>query len=310
VLFMCCHSALASPSAIALTLRAIGGLTTAEIAHAFMVPEATMAQRISRAKQSIKASGGSFHHPSEQEKTQRLRAVLHVLYLIFSEGYTSSVGTELQRPELAKEAIRLTKCVHTLLPDDPEVMGLLALMLLTDVRRATRSASNGEVVALTEQDRGRWDQNEIGQGVALLESALSKGAIGPYQLQAAIAALHDEAPRAEDTDWTQILALYEMLKHMSDNPMVRLNHAIAIAMVRGPAEGLKMLDEIDSEGCLEGHYRLNSVRANLLELAGDHDAAVVHYKAAAERTNSLPERNYLVTQAARLAEKMTLSEKA
>lgn len=310
LLFMCCHSALTSPSAIALTLRAIGGLTTAEIAHAFMVPEATMAQRISRAKQSIKASGGSFHHPSEQEKTQRLRAVLHVLYLIFSEGYTSSVGTELQRPELAKEAIRLTKCVHTLLPDDPEVMGLLALMLLTDVRRATRSASNGEVVALTEQDRGRWDQNEIGQGVALLESALSKGAIGPYQLQAAIAALHDEAPRAEDTDWTQILALYEMLKHMSDNPMVRLNHAIAIAMVRGPAEGLKMLDEIDSEGCLEGHYRLNSVRANLLELAGDHDAAVVHYKAAAERTNSLPERNYLVTQAARLAEKMTLSEKA
>jgi predicted RNA polymerase sigma factor len=301
LLFMCCHPALTPPSAIALTLRAVGGLTTVEIANAFLVPEATMAQRISRAKQSIKASGVPFRMPTSEERGERLRAVLHVLYLIFNEGYASSIGPELQRRELAREAIRLTRAVHNLLPKDGEVAGLLALMLLTDARRAARTGPVGEIVPLTQQDRTLWDRDLIAEGVALVTETLSRGSIGAYQLQAAIAAVHDEAPRAEDTDWPQILALYGLLKRMSDNPMVALNHAIAAAMVDGPPAGLALLKELDADGRMAGHYRLDAVRAHLLEMAGDHEAAVAHYRAAAGRTASVPERDYLTTRAARLA---------
>lgn len=299
--FMCCHPSLTPSSAIALTLRAVGGLTTAEIAHAFLVPEATMAQRISRAKASIKASGVPFQLPTSQEQAQRLRAVLHVLYLIFNEGYTSSSGPHLQRLELSREAIRLTRCVQHVLPDDAEVAGLLALMLLTDARRAARTGPDGELIPLTKQDRALWDLAEISEGVTLLTAALSKGSIGPYQLQAAIAAVHDEADRAEDTDWPQILALYELLKRMSDNPMVMLNHAIATAMVHGPSKGLELLRALDSDPRIAGHHRLDAVRAHLLEMAGDPQAAITHYRLAASRTTSIPEQNYLITQAARLA---------
>jgi RNA polymerase sigma factor (sigma-70 family) len=300
--FMCCHPALTPSSAIALTLRAVGGLTTAEIANAFLVPESTMAQRISRAKQNIKASGVPFRLPTNQERAQRLSAVLHVLYLIFNEGYTSSGGPHLQRLELSREAIRLTRCVHTLLPDDGEVAGLLALMLLTDARRTARTGPDGELIPLTKQDRTLWDQVEISEGIALLTATLSKGSIGAYQLQAAIAAVHDEAARAEDTDWPQVLALYALLKRMSDNPMVMLNHAIAAAMVYGPSKGLELIKALDSDARITGHYRLDAVRAHLLEMAGDHQAAIIHYRIAASRTTSIPERNYLITQAARLSE--------
>jgi RNA polymerase sigma factor (sigma-70 family) len=241
LLFMCCHPALTSSSAIALTLRAVGGLTTAEIANAFLIPEATMAQRISRAKQTIKASGVPFRAPTSQERGQHLSSVLHVLYLIFNEGYTSSVGPHLQRLELSREAIRLTRSVHALLPNDAEVAGLLALLLLTDARSAARVGSDQQLVPLTKQDRTLWDQPKIAEGIALITAALSKGSVGPYQLQAAVAAVHDEARRPEDTDWPQILALYELLRRMSDNPMVILNHAIAAAMVHGPAKGLELL---------------------------------------------------------------------
>jgi predicted RNA polymerase sigma factor len=283
----------------------VGGLTTAEIAKAFLVPEATMAQRISRAKASIKASGVPFRLPTSQERVQRLRAVLHVLYLIFNEGYTSSAGPHLQRLELSREAIRLARSVRTLLPEDGEVAGLLALMLLTDARRAARADPDGELVPLTKQDRTLWDQTEISEGIALLTTALSKGSVGAYQLQAAIAAVHDEAVRAEDTDWPQILALYELLKRMSDNPMVMLNHAIAAAMVYGSSKGLELLKALDSDTRIAGHHRLNAVRAHLLEMAGDHQAAITHYRLAAVRTTSIPERNYLMTQAARLSEGTT-----
>jgi len=305
LLFMCCHPALTPSSAIALTLRAVGGLTTAEIANAFLVPEATMAQRISRAKQSIKTSGVPFRLPTNQERAQRLRAVLHVLYLIFNEGYTSSIGPQLQRCELSREAIRLTRAVYTLLPDDAEVAGLLALMLLTDARRAARTGSDGELIPLTKQDRTLWDQMEISEGISIISATLPKGSIGAYQLQAAIAAVHDEAARAEDTDWPQILALYDLLKRMSDNPMVMLNHAIAAAMVHGANAGLDLLHALDADGRLAGHHRLDAVRAHLLEMAGDHQAAMEHYRIAAGRTTSLPERNYLLTQAAQLGEAVT-----
>ena len=304
LVFMCCHPSLTPPSAIALTLRAVGGLTTAEIANAFMVPEATMAQRISRAKQSIKASGVPFQLPTSQERSRRLRAVLHVLYLIFNEGYTTTFGPHLQRLELSCEAIRLTRSVQAMLPDDAEVAGLLALMLLTDARRAARTGPDEELIPLTQQDRTRWDQAEISEGIALLTTALSKGSIGAYQLQAAIAAVHDEAARAEDTDWPQILALYELLKRMSDNPMVMLNHAIAAAMVHGPAKGLELLGALDSDARIAGHHRLDAVRAHLLEMAGDHQAAITHYRIAAGRATSLPERNYLIARAARLSDSM------
>jgi predicted RNA polymerase sigma factor len=226
--------------------------------------------------------------------------VLHVLYLIFNEGYSSSVGPHLQRLELSREAIRLTRCVRALLPEDGEVAGLLALMLLTDARSTARMGADQELIPLPRQNRTLWDQSKISEGIALLTAALSKGSIGAYQLQAAVAAVHDEAARAEDTDWPQILALYELLKCMSDNPMVMLNHAIAAAMVHGPSKGLELLRALDSDPRLTLHHRLDAVRAHFLEMAGDHETAIKHYRLAAARTTSIPERNYLVTQAARL----------
>jgi RNA polymerase sigma factor (sigma-70 family) len=308
LLFMCCHPALSPSSAIALTLRAVGGLTTAEIAKAFLVPEATMAQRISRAKQSIKASGVPFRQLSQQERAERLPAVLHVLYLIFNEGYASSIGAQLQRLDLAREAIRLTRGAKALLPDDAEVAGLLALMLLTDARRAARTGPNEELIPLDKQDRTLWDGAEISEGIHLMTAALSQGSVGLYQLQAAIAALHDEAARAEDTDWPQILALYELLKRVSPSPMVTLNHAIATAMVDGPSKGLQLLKTLDSDGRLAEHHRLNAVRAHFLEMLGDYENAVTQYRIAAGRTTSIPERNYLMAQAARLAARATSPE--
>lgn len=261
-----------------------------------------MAQRIGRAKNKIKASGVPFQLPTSHERGQRLSVVLHVLHLIFNEGYTSSGGEQLQRTELSREAIRLTRAVHSLLPDDTEVAGLLALMLLTDARRDARSGPHGELIPLTQQDRSLWDQKEISEGTALLTATLSKGSIGAYQLQAAIAAVHDEALRSEDTDWPQKLALYDLLKRMSDNPMVILNHAIAAAMVHGAREGLKLLDSLEGDERLAGHHRLDAARAHLLEMAGEHEAAIFSYQTAARRTANQPERNYLLTQAARLRE--------
>lgn len=302
LLFMCCHPALTPSSAIALTLRAVGGLTTAEIANAFLVPEATMAQRITRAKQSVQDSGVPFRLPSPQERAQRLPAVLHVLYLIFNEGYTSSVGAQLQRLDLSREAIRLTRYTKTLIPDSAEVGGLLALMLLTDARRAARTGLSEELIPLDKQDRKLWDRAEISEGVALLTDALSKGTVGMYQLQAAIAAVHDEAERAVDTDWPQILALYELLKRAAPSPMVTLNHAIAAAMVHGPSRGLELLRALDKDNRLATHYRLDAVRGHLFEMIGDHKRAIQHYRVAATRTTSIPEQNYLMTQAARLEE--------
>lgn len=301
LLFMCCHEALSSSSAIALTLRAVGGLTTAEIARAYFVPEATMAQRISRAKSTITSSGIPFGLPSKGEQKERLRLVLHVLYLIFNEGYTSSAGVELQRSDLAREAIRLARAVHRGLPHEGEVTGLLALMLLTDARRDARTGAHGELIPLDRQDRTRWDRAQIAEGVGLVTSALSSGSVGVYQLQAAIAAVHDEAARAEDTDWPQILALYGVLTDLSDNPMVALNHAIAAAMVEGPAAGLERLAVLDRDARINNHHRLHAVRAHLLEMSGDRASAIDHYRRAAGRTTSIPERNYLMAQAGRLA---------
>ncbi len=300
LLFMCCHPALTRPSAIALTLRAVGGLTTAEIAVAYLVPEATMAQRISRAKQSIKKSDVPFSLPSGNERAERLGAVLHVLYLIFNEGYASTSGATLQRRDLAGEAIRLARAVHQLLPDDGEVAGLLALMVLTDARRNARTDADGELVPLDEQDRRLWDRDAIREGVALVTQALSRGAVGPYQLQAAIAAIHGEAARAEDTDWRQIVALYGLLTRMSDNPMVALNHAIAVAMVEGPTAGLTLLDGLSHDPRITNHFRLDAVRGHLYERSGDRERAIAHFRSAAEKATSIPERNYLIKKAAAL----------
>lgn len=298
LLFLCCHPALTPPSQIALTLRAVGGLATDQIARAFLVPEATMAQRISRAKQRVKASGGSFELPAPDEREARLRAVLHVLYLIFNEGYASSSGPRLQRGELTGEAIRLTRLLRRLLPDDGEVAGLLALMLLTDARRAARTTAAGDLVPLADQDRSRWDRAAIAEGDALLTATLPRGRVGPYQLQAAIAAVHAEAARAQDTDWPQILALYLLLERVEPNPVVTLNRAVALAMVDGPRAGLELLATLDADERLAGHHRLAAVRAHLLELAGERDAARGAYREAARRTTSLPEQRYLERRAA------------
>ncbi len=287
LLFMCCHPSLSPASQIALTLRAVGGLTTAEIARAFLVPEPTMTRRISRAKQRIKDSGIPFGIPPDPERIERLGAVLHVLYLIFNEGYASTSGPSLQRGELSAEAIRLARMVHRLLPDDGEVTGLLALMLLTDARRPARTGPDGGLIPMAEQDRRRWNAGYIAEGVALITAALPRGTTGPYQLQAAIAAIHDEAPRAEATDWAQIMALYELLMQTSDNPVVRLNHAVAVAMVRGPRGGLDMLGKLETDERIAGDHRLHAVRAHLLEMAGDRAAARDSYHAAARRTTSL-----------------------
>ncbi|MDI6100367.1 sigma-70 family RNA polymerase sigma factor [Actinoplanes sp. NEAU-A12] len=300
LLFLCCHPVLSTVSAIALSLRAVGGLTTAEIARAFLVPEPTMAQRISRAKQSIKAAGSTFRMPDEHDRPRRLAAVLHVLYLIFSEGHTSSAGPRLRRIELSAEAVRLTRAVHALLPGDSEVTGLLALMLLTDARSSARTGPTGELISLADQDRGRWDAGAIAEGIALITHALPRGPVGPYQIQAAIAALHDEAPTAGETDWPQILALYEVLERLSANPVVALNRAVAVAMVHGPHAGLDALAVLDGDPRLARHHRLHAARAHLCEMAGDRRAAAEHYRAAASRTTSLPEQRYLALRAARL----------
>ncbi len=300
LLFMCCHPALSPASQIALTLRAVGGLATAEIARAFLVPEPTMTRRISRAKQQIKDSAVPFRMPAAEERAGRLAAVLHVLYLIFSEGYVSTSGPNLQRAELAAEAIRLARIVHRLLSDDGEVTGLLALMLLTDARRPARTGPHGDLIPMAEQDRSRWNTESIAEGVALITGALGRGPAGPYQLQAAIAAIHDEAPTADATDWPQIVALYELLMQISDNPVVTLNHAVAVAMVHGPHAGLDLLSGLDADERIARDHRLPAVSAHLLEMAGERAAAREAYLAAASRTSNLPQQRYLHARAARL----------
>ena len=301
LLFGCCHPELSAPSQIALTLRAVGGLSTAQIAAAFGVPEATMAQRISRAKQTIKENGFDFSLPAGAERTERLRAVLHVLYLVFNEGYTATDGDELTVPALSREAIRLTRWLHRLLPEDSEVAGLLALMLLTDARRAARTLPDGSLVPLAEQDRQLWDREQIAEGTALVSSVLPRGEAGPYQLQAAIAAVHDEAATMADTDWPQILSLYDLLELFAPNPFTTLNRAVAMGMVHGPEAGLRVLAELAADKRMARHHRLLAARAHLRELAGDRSAAAADYLEAARRATSLPERRYLAVQAARLA---------
>ncbi|OLF07839.1 RNA polymerase subunit sigma-24 [Actinophytocola xinjiangensis] len=298
LLFLCCHPEVSAPSQLALTLRAVGGLSTEEIASAFLVPVSTMAQRISRAKQRIRQAGASFVMPEGPERTERLAVVLHVLYLIFNEGYTATSGPDLQRVELAAEAIRLTREVRRLLPEDGEVAGLLALMLLTDSRRGARVTGDGALVPLAEQDRGRWDRALIAEGTALVEGTLATAPLGPYLLQAAIAAVHAEAPGTDETDWPQILVLYGILDRLAPNPMVTLNRAVATAMVHGPEAGLALLDELAADRRLAGHHRVDAVRAHLLERAGEHDRAQEHYRLAARRTVSLPEQRYLEGKAA------------
>jgi RNA polymerase sigma factor (sigma-70 family) len=302
LLFMCCHPALTPPSQIALTLRAVGGLTTPEVARAFLVSEATMTRRITRAKQQIKDSGIPFRLPDPEERAGRLAAVLHVLYLIFTEGYAATTGPRLHRVELSTEAIRLTRIVHRLLPDDGEVAGLLALMLLTDARRAARTTASGELVPLSEQDRSRWNADAIAEGVALITEVLPRGTTGPYQLQAAIAAIHDEAHSAEETDWPQIKSLYGLLLQMSDNPMVALNHAVAVAMADGPTVGLQRLERLAGDKQLAEDHRLYAVRAHLLEMSGDTAAAREAYLAAARRATNLPQQRYLNRRADMLAD--------
>ncbi|PZG01541.1 RNA polymerase sigma factor [Micromonospora deserti] len=301
LLFLCCHPALARSAQVALTLRAVGGLTTAQIARAHLVPEATMSQRIRRAKQRVEAAGARFTMPSPADRDERLRAVLQVLYLIFNEGHTASAGPDLHRAELTVEAIRLTRMLHRLLPDDGEVTGLLALMLLTDAHRAARTGPDGELVPLAEQDRSRWDRAAIEEGIALVTAALTWSPPGPYQLQAAIAAVHAEAASAAETDWPQILALYRLLARIAPNPMITVNQAVAVAMVDGPRAGLALLAPLDSDERIAGHHRLAAVRGHLLELAGEPDAAREAYQAAARATTSLPEQRYLELRAARLA---------
>ena len=303
LLFGCCHPDLSSPSQIALTLRAVGGLSTAQIAAAFGVPEATMAQRISRAKQAMRDAGFDFSLPTGAERTERLRPVLHVLYLVFNEGYTASDGDTLTVPALAREAIRLTRWLHQLLPDDGEVTGLLALMLLTDARRPARTRPDGSLVPLAEQDRQRWDQAQIAEGIALISAVLPRGEVGPYQLQAAIAAVHDEAKTMADTDWPQILGLYDLLEltePTGSNPFTALNRAVAVAMVQGPDAGLEIIAKLETDKRMARHHRLLAARAYLHELAGHTDAAAADYLDAARRATSLPERRYLALQAARL----------
>jgi RNA polymerase sigma factor (sigma-70 family) len=302
LLFGCCQPELSSPSQVALTLRAIGGLSTAQIAAAFGVPEATMAQRISRAKQTIRAVGLDFRMPAGAERADRLRAVLHVLYLVFNEGYTATDGDELTVPALSREAIRLTRWLHRLLPADGEVAGLLALMLLTDARRPARTRPDGSLVPLAEQDRATWDRPQVAEGIALISAALPAGEVGPYQLQAAIAAVHDEATTMADTDWPQILALYDLLELAAPNPFTTLNRAVALAMVHGPAAGLDALAALAADKRMARHHRLLATRAHLRELAGDPDAAAADYLQAARRATSVPERRYLALQATRLGQ--------
>ena len=300
LLFMCCHPSLTDASQIALTLRALGGLSTAQVARALLVPEDTVTRRITRAKTAIKVSGIPFRLPSKEERAERLDVVLRVLYLIFNEGYVSTSGPSLQRPDLAAEAIRLTRLVHGLLPDDPEVAGLLALMLLTDARRGARDGPHGELIPMAEQDRSRWDRDKISDGLELVRAALDQGVAGPYLLQAEIAAVHDRSPSADATDWTRIEVLYGQLASISDNPVVTLNRAVAVAMARGPAAGLKLLEAVEDDKRVAEDHRLHAVRAHLLEMLDHRDAARDAYEAAASRTSNLPQQRYLRARAAGL----------
>jgi RNA polymerase sigma factor (sigma-70 family) len=299
LLFLCCHPELAVPSQVALTLRALGGLTTAEIARALLLPEATVGQRISRAKARIRDTGARFRMPTAHEYDERLPAVLRTLYLIFNEGYTATSGEALNRVELTVEAIRLTRQLRASLPDEGEVAGLLALMLLTDARRGARTGPDGSLVPLAEQDRRRWNRAAIAEGVAIIDATLPVATPGPYQLQAAIAAVHDEAADADATDWPQILALYDVLGVLAPGPMVALNRAVAVAMVRGPEAGLAELNDAAADPALKGHHRVDAVRAHLLEELGDREVARECYVRAAQRTRSLPERRYLLARAMR-----------
>ncbi|WP_441293913.1 RNA polymerase sigma factor [Arthrobacter sp. 31Y] len=300
LMFLCCHPALSAPSQLALTLRAVGGLTTAEIASAFLVPEATMGQRISRAKQGIQKAGATFTMPPASERKARLGVVLHVLYLIFNEGYAASSGPSLQREELTTEAIRVARLLVAVAPRELEASGLLALMLLTDSRRAARALPDGTPVPLAEQDRSLWNREQIEEGIALLSSVLGLGAAGPYQLQAAIAAVQAEAPSAAETDWPQILALYTVLEAVAPSPVVSLNRAVAVAMVHGPAAGLELLVGLDA--ALGRTHRLDVVRGHLLEMSGSYTEARAAYLSAAKKTGSLPERKYLMGKVARMDE--------
>lgn len=300
LLFLCCHPALSPPAQLALTLRAVGGLTTAQIAAAFLVPEATMAKRIVRAKQRIRDARAGFELPAGPEYTERLGVVLHVLYLVFNEGYTTSSGPGLQRTDLTAEAIRLARLLYRLLPGEGEVAGLLALMLLTDARRAARTDTDGRIVPLAEQHRHLWDTAAIAEGQSILTRTLGAGPASPYQLQAAIAALHDEAPTAQDTDWPQILALYDVLTTMAPGPVVTLSRAVALAMVHGPRAGLALLGTLDTDDRMAHPHRLEAVRAHLLEQAGDTTTARQSYLRAARMTASLPEQRYLELRAAQL----------
>ena len=293
LLLLCCHPALTSASQIALTLRAVGGLTTTEIATAFLVPEATMAQRISRAKQTIRAEGATFELPANEELTGRLDIVMHVLYLIFNEGHTATAGTVPVRVDLTREAIRLARQLHYLRPNDNEATGLLALMLLTDARRTARITSDGQLVPLDQQDRRQWDQQTIAEGTALIEDALSHGTLGPYQLQAAINAVHDSAPSTDATDWNEIVALYELLATIAPNPMATLSHAVAVAMLRGAADGLALLDTLPDDDRIQQHHRTHAVRGHLLELAGRHDEAKTEFATASRLATNLPEKRHL-----------------
>lgn len=300
LLLLCCHPSLTPASQVALTLRAVGGLATAEIARALLVPETTVAQRISRAKQRIRASGARFQMPPDGERSARLTSVLQVLYLVFNEGSTASSGAHLHRVDLITEAIRITRQLHERLPDDGEVAGLLALMLLTDARRPARVAPDGALIPLADQDRALWDTAAIREGIDLITRALSSAPAGPFQLQAALAAVHDEAVRAEDTDWRQILGLYDLLRTIAPGAIVSLNRIVAVAMVHGATVALRELADSEDDPALAGNHRIDAVRAHLLEMAGDLDAARASYLVAARRTLSIPERRYLESRAARL----------
>ncbi len=298
LLLLCCHPSLTPASAVALTLRAVAGLTTGEIARAFLVPESTMAQRISRAKQRLREQANPFALPPPEELPERLRIVLHVLYLVFNEGYTSTSGENLHRVELSAEAVRLTRLLVALRPEDAEATGLLALMLLTDARRPARTGPRGELVPLAEQDRSRWDAGLVAEGAALAARASARHPLGEYAIQAAIAAVHDRAPSAEATDWRKVLGLYEALERLSGNPVVSLNKAVVVAMVEGPVPALELLAALEG-GRLAGSHRLDAVRAHLHEMAGDRAAAAAAYARAARRTTNRAERDYLTLRAAR-----------
>jgi predicted RNA polymerase sigma factor len=299
LLVLCCHPALSAASQLALTLRAVTGLSTAAVARALLVPEATAGQRISRAKATIRAAGGRFTLPDPAELAARLPVVHQVLYLMFNEGWSASEGDELLRPELTTEALRLARLLHGYLPSSRETTGLLALMLLQDSRRAARTDAGGALVPLAEQDRSRWDQSAVAEGAALVVEALTAGPAGSYALQAAIAAVHAQAPSSERTDWAQVVGLYDALHRLAPNPVVELNRAVAVGMAHGPAAGLAALATLTG-GPLAGHHRLAAVQAHLLEASGDEAAAAERYRTAARLATNAREQRFLALRASRL----------